>query len=304
MNPKRIVVFAYSSVGHACLNFLIDHGEKIVHIYTHSDKPGEQIWFDSVKTLARGHNIPFTLDADLTSLEEQKKIKELAPDLIFSFYYRNLIPMSILSLAPLGAYNMHGSLLPKYRGRAPVNWAVLKGEKQTGATLHVMEEKPDAGDIVGQEAVPIFPDETALQVQEAVTKAAVNILRRVIGPLKAGEAVRRPQNHLESSYFGGRRPEDGLIDWQKPAQEIHNLIRAVTHPFPGAYTDERGKKTYIWASRLPQRRSVDSNPGRFRSDGDHLYVECGDGWLLEILSLQREGQSEMSAAEFLKREKV
>ena len=162
MSGPRILVFAYSDVGHACLQFLIEHGENVVGLYTHHDNPKEKIWFPSVEKLARANNIPIFFADDLSAPAEQKKLRELKPELIFSFYYRNMIPESVLSLSKLGAYNMHGSLLPKYRGRAPINWAVLHGEKQAGVTLHVVVKKADAGSIIDQQiAIPIGPDDTS-----------------------------------------------------------------------------------------------------------------------------------------------
>ena len=299
-SKNKIVVFAYSDVGHACLKFLVENKHPVAHVYTHADKSGEKIWFPSVKELAAAHKIPFTLDADLKSASEQKKLTDLKPDLVLSFYYRNMIPKYILDLPKLGAYNMHGSLLPKFRGRAPVNWAVLKGESQTGATLHVMVEKPDAGDMIDQEAVPIGPDDSAMAVQVRVTQAAVKVLSRQIVPLLEGKALCKPQNNSLSTYFSGRKPEDGRIDWSKPAGEIHNLIRAVTHPYPGAFTDIFGKKTYIWASRLPQRKAPQRSPGELISEKNQLFIVCGQDSLLEVVQIQSDGEPEMAVGEFLK----
>lgn len=303
MIKKRILLFGYSDLGHASLKFLLENGEEVAGVFTHEDAARENIWFPSVKELALANKIPVYTPSVLSSGEVQI-IKGLKPDLIFSFYYRNLIPNSILSLAPLGAYNMHGSLLPKYRGRAPVNWAVLKGEAETGATLHVMTDKPDAGDIVDQEAVPIGPDETSSEVQKKVTQAAVRVMERQIEALKMGTARFRPQIHSLSTYYGRRRPEDGKIDWSKPAREIHNLIRAVTHPYPGAFTDNLAKITYIWRSRPTGIKAPpNSQLGQILDlDGSPCFV-CGDGQLLEALNIQGEGEGEVDGKEFLRRNK-
>ncbi len=289
MSSPRIVVFAYSDVGHACLNYLIESRANIVCVYTHQDNPWEKLWFPSVAKLARAHSIPIRIAENLQDKKEAEFLASLSPELMFSFYYRNMIPQTVLNLPRLGAYNMHGSYLPKYRGRAPVNWAVLNGETQTGATLHVMVKKPDAGDIVDQQAVAIGPDDTAAEVQERVTKAAVAVLSRQIDNLKAGRAPRTPQNQSEASYFGRRRPEDGEIDWDWPAARIHNLVRAVTHPYPGAFGKISSEKISIWKTRLQP------------IDNDGLVVTAGDGKKLEILSLQRDGEREISGIEFLKR---
>ena len=209
------------------------------------------------------------------------------------------LPEEILRLPRLGAYNTHGSLLPKYRGRAPVNWAVLKGETKTGATLHLMTSKPDAGDIVDQEEVEIGPDDTAIVVQRRVTQASVQILERRLEELKAGTAPRRPQEESAATTFGRRRPEDGRIDWTRSALEVHNLVRAVTHPYPGAFTDIFGGKTFLWQTRLPHLGAHDNFPGQIRTEQGKLYVACGDDRYIQVLSLQREGGDEMEAGRFL-----
>ncbi len=147
---------------------------------------------------------------------------------------------------------MHGSLLPRYRGRAPVNWAVLHGERETGATLHYMTEKPDAGDIVAQTRVPILPDDTAREVFDKVTVAAEITLDGVLPALVAGTAPRRPQDLASGSYFGGRRPEDGIIDWSRDAASIHNLVRAVAPPYPGA-----GRRSPAIPARVLRTRVLD-----------------------------------------------
>src|SRR5205823_2082500 len=145
---------------------------------------------------------------------------------------------------------MHGSLLPKYRGRAPVNWAILHGERRTGATLHYMTEKPDAGDIVAQQAVPILPDDTAADVVRKIAVAAEIALDAALPALIAGTAPRVAQDLTQGSYFGGRTPEDGRIDWSRSARQIHDLVRAVAPPYPGAITTIAGVPARILATRV------------------------------------------------------
>jgi methionyl-tRNA formyltransferase len=209
-------------------------------------------------------------------------VRALEPDFIFSFYYRHMLAPEVLSLAKRGAFNMHGSLLPKYRGRAPVNWAILKGETETGATLHEMVAKPDAGRIVDQQAVPIEPDDVAIDVFRKVTDAAETVLRRSLPELIAGTAQLRAQDLARGSYFGGRRPEDGRIDWSKSAQEIHNLVRAVAPPYPGAFTEEMR----ILRTKLePRRRVPPGARGPYR-EGDAWFAACGDGKVLRLLEVE------------------
>jgi len=295
----RIAVFAYSDTGHACLKFLLERGEDVVLVVTHADDPKEPRWFDSVADLARAHGISPTILEGPREPDAIARIEALRPDLLFSFYYRGILPERLLRLPRLGAFNMHGSLLPKYRGRAPVNWAVLRGETSTGATLHVMTEKPDAGDIVDQEEVPIGPDDTAGEVQARVTAAAVKILERRLEDLKKGAAPRRPQDESQATTFGRRGPGDGQIGWNRSAQEVHNLVRAVTHPYPGAFTDIFGKKTFIWKTRLPHLGAHDNFPGQIRIELGRLYVACEDDRYVEVLRLQKEGEAELDASDFV-----
>ncbi len=295
----RIAVFAYSDTGHACLKLLLERGEDIALVVTHADDPKEPRWFDSVADLARSRGIePMILD-DPRDPSAIARVKAARPELLFSFYYRGILPPEILELPRLGAYNVHGSLLPAYRGRAPVNWAVLRGERVTGATLHVMTEKPDSGDIVDQEKVPIGPDDTAIEVQRRVTAAAARILERRLEELKRGTAPRRRQKEEEATTFGKRGPEDGHIEWSRTAEEVHNLVRAVTHPYPGAFTDIFGGKTFLWKTKLPHLGAHDNFPGQIRMERGRLYVACEDDRYVEILRIQREGEEEMDAAAFL-----
>ncbi len=294
----RIAVFAYSDTGHACLKFLLDRKEDVALVVTHADDPGEKRWFPSVAELSRSRGIePMILD-DPRDPAALARIEAAKPELLLSFYYRGILPDALLRLPRLGSYNVHGSLLPKYRGRAPVNWAVLRGETETGATLHGMTSKPDAGEIVDQEAVPIGPDDTALEVQGRVTAAAVKVLARRLDALKAGSAPRRPQDEAAATTFPRRRPEDGRIDWTHSSEEVHNLVRAVTHPFPGAFTDILGGQTLIWKTALPQLGAHDNFPGQIRAERGRLYVACGDDRYVEVQRLQREGEAEMDGSAF------
>jgi methionyl-tRNA formyltransferase len=256
-------------------------------------------WYGSVAEIARNRGIEPLIVEDPRDPAALEKIAEAKPELLFSFYYRGILPDTLLSLPRLGAFNMHGSLLPKFRGRAPVNWAVLKGETVTGATLHAMTARPDAGDIVDQEQVSIGPDDTAGEVQSRVTAAAVKILERRLEELENGTAPSRPQDESQATTFGRRRPEDGKIAWTRTAQEVHDLVRAVTHPFPGAFTDIFGGKTYLWRTRLPQLGAHDNFPGQIRSERGRLYVACEDDRYIEVLRIQKEGGEEMDGADFV-----
>ncbi len=292
---NAVVACAYHNVGCLCLEELLREGTDIRLIFTHEDSPGEEIWFASVRELADRHGIPY-LTTSINEPENRAKVAEISPYFLFSFYYRNMISPEVLNLATKGALNLHGSYLPGYRGRVPVNWAVINGETETGATLHYMEAKPDAGDIVDQEKVSIAFTDTAFDVFSKVASAAVIVLHRAWPLLIAGTAPRIPMDLRRGSYFGGRKPADGLIEWTKSAWQIYNLIRGVTHPYPGAFTRLNGRKIIIWQARPA---AGTGEPGRVMAI-DPLLVGTGDG-LLELGSLQEEGGQEESAAVFVSR---
>lgn len=273
----KTVVFAYHNIGCVGLKALLDEGFEIQAVFTHKDGDNENIWFSSVAEVAAEHNIPVYAPEDVNHPLWEAKIREMAPDIIFSFYYRNLISEAILGIAKEGALNVHGSLLPKYRGRCPINWVLVNGEKETGATLHYMTKKPDAGDIVDQEAVEIAESDTALSLHHKVAKAAEVLLQRALPQIKAGSATRRSQVPAEASYFGGRRPEDGQIFWNKDAVSIRNLVRAVTRPYPGAYSYLGNLKCFFWDVTVVEQEH-NAFPGTILSV-QPLVIACGKGAL-------------------------
>jgi methionyl-tRNA formyltransferase len=287
---QRAVVFAYHNVGVRCLQVLLARGVEVALVVTHEDNPDENIWFGSVREIATEHGIPVITPADPNAPELFAAVRDAHPDFIFSAYYRHMLPVGILALAPRGAFNMHGSLLPKYRGRVPVNWAVLNGETETGATLHEMTAKPDAGLLVGQTSVPILPDDTAGQVFDKVTVAAEQTLWRALPELLAGTAPRLPNERALGSYYGGRKPEDGRIDWSLPAQQVYNLVRAVAPPYPGAFTERAGERFVIARARLAQADVANLQPGLQVEDNALLGV-CGDGRAIVIHELRHDGRA-------------
>jgi methionyl-tRNA formyltransferase len=281
----RAVVFAYSEVGVRCVGELLAQGVDIPLLFTHVDDPAETRWFDSVAALAHRHALRAETPDDPNLPHWVEEGRRAAPDFLFSFYYRHLLSGAWLKIASRGALNMHGSLLPKYRGRAPVHWAIIHGESVTGASLHYMVDKPDAGDLVDQQAVPILENDTALDVSVKVAGAAVDVLRRSLPALIAGTAEPKPLDLSQGSYFGRRRPEDGRIDWRRPARSIHDLVRAVAPPFPGAFTDVNGCRLAVLATRLGgPAQHARGLPCLYSSD-DSWYADCIDGRRLEILTL-------------------
>jgi methionyl-tRNA formyltransferase len=283
---NRAVVFAYHNVGVRCLKVLLAGGVDVALVVTHQDSAAENIWFESVISVCQAEGIPYITPDSAAAPELLEQVKAARPDLMFSFYYRHMLPAALLDVAP--AYNMHGSLLPQFRGRAPVNWAVLHGALETGATLHEMTVKPDAGAIVAQTAVPILPDDSAFEVFGKVTVAAEQTLWRVLPSLLAGSAPRSVNDLKQGGYFGGRKPEDGRIDWSQPAQQVYNLHRAVAPPYPGAFTDVRGRRYVIERARL-HRQSLPSLPPGLAVVDNGIFGVCGDGRALAISSLLADG---------------
>jgi methionyl-tRNA formyltransferase len=296
----RAVVFAYHDVGCRCLGVLLDQGVEVPLVVTHEDSAGENIWFGSVARMARERGIETIAPEDPNTREVEDRVRRQAPDFLFSFYYRMMLRDPLLGIPRRGAFNMHGSLLPKYRGRVPVNWAIINGERETGATLHEMVAKPDAGRIVDQEAVPILPDDLAVDVFRKVTGAAAHVLGRSLPGLLEGSVALRPQDLSKGSYFGGRRPEDGRIDWSAPAKRIHDLVRGVAPPYPGAFTEFGGKRLRVLRTRLlPSRHSARGRAFLY-AEGARCLAACADGGTLEILEPELDGEA-LSAQEFAHR---
>jgi len=265
----KAIVFAYHNMGVVGLQKLVEAGFEIPLVFTHTDSSAEHIWFDSVADLCRELAITSVTPETPNTPSWIARIREEAPGIIFSFYYRTLLSGEILALAPLGAYNLHGSYLPAYRGRCPVNWVIINGEKQTGVTLHQMVEQPDAGPIVAQEQVEIACDDTALTLYNKLVRTSGTMLDDVLPKMKSGAFSKTPQDLTRGSYYGGRRPEDGRIVWQRSAVEICNLIRGVTRPYPGAFCFLDGEKLTIWGALVqpgttfPTGQIVLSNEGVF-----------------------------------------
>ncbi len=275
-------------MGVGCIKALLDAGIQIELVVTHADDPHENIWFGSVAALCQERGIPYVQPEASDLLELLPQFKKIAPDYIFSFYYRYMITSDILATARIASLNMHGSLLPKYRGRAPVNWAILHGETETGASLHIMEAKPDAGDIVGQVAVPIDPDEDATAVFAKVSNAAIEVMQAALPELLQGRVPRTPNVLANGSYFGGRKPEDGRIHWNQSAKQVHDLIRAVAPPYPGAFTDWQGARMVIAKSKLNPLlpSSIDLDQLGIQVVDNRVFGICGNHQAIEIMAWQ------------------
>ncbi|WP_426908643.1 bifunctional UDP-4-amino-4-deoxy-L-arabinose formyltransferase/UDP-glucuronic acid oxidase ArnA [Serratia marcescens] len=281
----KAIVFAYHDIGCAGLKALTEAGYDVQAVFTHTDDPGENNFFSSVARLGAELDLPVYAPEDVNHPLWVDRIRALQPDVIFSFYYRHMLSDEILSLAPQGGFNLHGSLLPRYRGRAPVNWALVNGETETGATLHKMVKRPDAGDIVGQQKVAIADSDTALTLHKKVLEAAQIVLKEQLPKLKNGTATFTKQDESQASYFGRRTAAGGEILWHKSAKEINNLVRAVTEPYPGAFSYLGQRQLIVWRSRVLDTQH-DKQPGTVLSTSP-LVIACGEG-ALEIVAGQND----------------
>jgi UDP-4-amino-4-deoxy-L-arabinose formyltransferase/UDP-glucuronic acid dehydrogenase (UDP-4-keto-hexauronic acid decarboxylating) len=273
----KAVVLAYHNIGCIGIRALLAHGFDIQAVFTHRDDPGENIWFEAVAELAAANDIPVYAPEDINHPLWVQRIREIGADILFSFYYRNLVGQEILEIPPAGCLNLHGSLLPRYRGRCPVNWVLVNGEKETGVTLHYMTPRPDDGDIVGQRQVAIDDDDTALSLHAKLGAAAGQLLDRCLPQIKENRVERVAQERSAASYFGGRRPQDGEIDWNQSSAAIRNLVRAVTRPYPGAFSFLGNRKCIIWQVTSAET-SPDAGPGKVLST-QPLTIACGRGAL-------------------------
>jgi len=276
-----VVVLAYNEMGCMGLRTLLDHGVDVSAVFTYADDPGENCWFGSVERIARDAGLDVHLTEDINAPEWVRHIEGLAPDVIFSFYYRHIVKKAIRSIPRHGAVNLHGSLLPRYRGRCPVNWQLVNGETESGATLHDMVARADAGDVIGQERVVVGPDDTALDLVRKLVPAGRRVLERHLDAVLDGTAPRRPQDESLATVFGGRGPEDGRFEWAWPAKRIHDLVRAVAPPWPGAFVDGPAGRWTVLRTRLPSGARP-AAPGEVRRHDGRLLVGTGDG-VLELL---------------------
>jgi methionyl-tRNA formyltransferase len=279
------VVFAYHDIGVRCLEALLELGVEIRLVVSHQDNPSEKIWFGSVEETARAHDIPVITPDNPNVPEIIEKITRCEPDFIFSFYYRNMLAAELLDIPKMGAFNVHGSLLPKYRGRVPVNWAIIHGEDECGVSLHRMVHKPDAGNLLAQRSVPILINDTAHDVFQKLTGAAEALILEAVPQMISGVITETPLDLEKGSYFSGRRPEDGEIDWSQPARQIHDLIRAVAPPYPGAFFYRDDRRINLLGSQYSGESASFPEPGIYFENGN-FWADCYDGYRFMITDLE------------------
>jgi methionyl-tRNA formyltransferase len=277
----RVLFFGYSQVGYRTVELLVERRDEVVGVVTHRDDPAEHRWYRTPAEAALEHGLPLFHDEELGPDGIVELARQLAPDLVLSVFYRHMLPDPVLDAARLAALNLHPSLLPAYRGRAPLNWVLVNGEAETGVTLHHMVQRADAGDIVGQTAIPIAPRETALSLYHKIEDAGIDLLRELLPRVADGTAPRTRQDESRASKVGRRRPEDGRIDWTWPASRVDNLVRAVAPPWPGAFFDVAEHRVFLHAGEpadpFPDGAERPA-PGTVRREGERTFIAAADRW--------------------------
>jgi methionyl-tRNA formyltransferase len=299
----RIVFMGTPEFAVPSLKALIESGDEVVAVVTQPDKPkgrGLEVTPPPVKTLAQKHGIPVLQPQKIKTEEFLKQLEELKPDIICVVAYGKILPKGILELPKYGCINVHASLLPKYRGAAPINWAIIRGEKVTGITTMKMDEGMDTGDILLQREVPIEDEDTAETLSHKLSLTGAEVLIETLNLLKEGKLKPIPQNHSQATYAPMLKKEDGEIDWGKTAEEIRNLVRG-TLPWPGAYTFLDNKILKVYKVRVVEGQG---KPGEvIKSDKETLRVATGEN-ALDILELQIEGGKRLDTATFLRGRKI
>jgi UDP-4-amino-4-deoxy-L-arabinose formyltransferase / UDP-glucuronic acid dehydrogenase (UDP-4-keto-hexauronic acid decarboxylating) len=272
----KTILLAYHEIGAAALDALVASPLDVVAVLTHRDDPQEGGWYRSVAAEAAKHGIPVFAPEDPNHPIWLERLAAMRPDALVSAHYRKMVSAEFLALFPRGGFNLHASLLPRFRGRAPINWVLVHGETETGVTLHEMTDAPDAGPILGQRRFNIDRDDTALSLTRKACVATCELLADLLPKIAAGTAPRTPQDERLATVMPARRPEDGRIDWTQDAEQIRNLVRAVTRPWPGAFTHVGDRKFLVWQAEIAAGESGD--PGEVLSV-DPLVVACGTGAL-------------------------
>jgi methionyl-tRNA formyltransferase len=274
----------------------------LLAVITQPDRPrgrGQRVSPSPIKEVAIDASLPVHQPEKIGAPEAQALLQKLAPDAIVIIAYGQIIPARLLSVPKLGWINLHASLLPKYRGAAPINWAIANGETRTGLTTMRIDAGMDTGEILLQEQIEIGPAEIVPELAERMSELGAPLMAETLRKLSAGTITPRPQNNDEATYAPLLKKEDGRIDWNRPAQEIYNRMRAFA-PWPGTYTSFRGKTCHIWAEPFSLRTMTGSPGGTLLPEAGQILVACGHATLLRLLSVKAEGRKQVSAVEFVR----
>ena len=295
---KRIVYMGSPSFAVPPLLALVQNDYSIAAVFTQPDMPagrGRALTPPPVKLAAEKLGLPIVQARSLKDKEVEERLARLAPDLIVVVAYAAFLPLAVRKIPPCGCLNIHASLLPRYRGGAPIHWAIVNGERDTGVTIMRMASGLDAGDIIKQAQLPISEEATTGEVTELLSTLGAGLLLDVLSLPDLGESLRRPQEHALATYARNIKKEDGYVDWQLDATRIHNLIRGL-NPWPLAYTYFEGQYLRVLRSQVVHAK-LSLRPGEVSSAHDGLYVGTGDKALL-LLQVQLAGKRVMTGAEF------
>ncbi len=300
----NIVLLAGKKHGVECLKELIALDHRVLAVFGRKEDPHEQVdYFSQLKEIAQATGIAFYPHQNLNTPHYRELLQQLQPDLMIAIKWRMMIHKEIYSIPSKGCVVLHDSLLPRYRGFAPANWAIINGESETGATLFFIAEQFDSGPIIGQEPIPISPQDTIREVDERMVQAYTKLLRDNLAALEKSSAKAGPQDEAQASYVCPRTPEDGRIDWRRCALEIHNLIRALTRPYPGAFAYLGRRKVLVWEADVvaTEDRYMGRIPGRVIGidAGGGVQVLTGRG-IIRVKEIQLEGEPAQGAEDLIR----
>ena len=298
----RILFMGTPDIAAECLKALYAAGHDICAVYTRRDKPvgrKQVLTAPPVKEVALAHGTPVFQPRTLRDGSEDENIRALAPELIVVVAYGCILPKSVLEAPKYGCINLHVSLLPKYRGAAPIHWAILNGEQETGVTIMHMAHDLDAGDIIAQAATPIDPDETVVALHDRLAVLGAELLVNVVADIAAGTATRTPQEHGKATLAPMLSRELSPMDWSRPARALHNQVRGLV-PWPAAVTELGGNRCKVFSTSVLDA-TTSAAPGTILAAGkEGIQVACGGGTVLRIDELQADGGKRMKAADYLR----
>ena len=280
---------------------------EIVGVITQPDRPrgrGQKVSLSPVKEAALAAGLSVHQPEQIRASDSEALLRKLAPDCIVIIAYGQIIPARLLPIPKLGWINLHASLLPKYRGAAPINWAIVNGEIRTGLTTMRIDAGMDTGEMLLQREVAIGPNETAPELTIRMADLGAPLMAETLRGLAAGTIASKPQNHAQASYAPMLKKEDGRIDWKRPALEIYNRMRGFA-PWPGAYTAFHGQNCHVWGEVVSNEGSASLpsgadalGPGTLHFEKNELFVWCGDATVLRVRAVKLDGRKQVSAAEF------
>jgi methionyl-tRNA formyltransferase len=299
----RILFVSGVKLGHECCKSLLERKVGVVGIFCYPGELKDRSGYVDFSALGKKHGVPVFRFQDVNSAEAISDMKRLAPDLILVIGWSSIIGEEILKIPKKGVLGHHPTLLPKHRGNAPIPWTLINGLTRSGVTMFFLEKEIDKGEMAGQKEFDVEMDDDASSIYAKATAATVSLLAEILPKIEKGTLKTIKQDSRKASRWGKRKPEDGIIDWNMMAIYLHNWIRGLTHPYPGAFTFLGDKKLFIWKAEIVVWKQKSGRPGEVVEAGERLLVRAGDG-AIAVESLQLEGEEEFGAKEFVERNKI